>query len=85
MKNFNAIKFLYPEAEFSMINDDVNQITWVGQSYPVPSAEELQGAIAAMEAAEAAKVTELAANKESARAKLAALGLTGEEIAALSN
>jgi Fe2+ transport system protein FeoA len=38
-----------------------------------------------MEAAEAAKVTELAANKESARAKLAALGLTPEEIAALSN
>jgi hypothetical protein len=68
-----------------MINDDVNQITWVGQSYPVPNAEELQDAIAAMEAAEAAKVTELAANKESARAKLAALGLTGEEIAALSN
>ena len=85
MKNFNAIKFLYPESEFSMINDDVNQITWVGQSYPVPSAQELQDAIAAMEAAEAAKVAELAANKESARAKLAALGLTGEEIAALSN
>ena len=85
MKNFNAIKFLYPESEFSMINDDVTKITWVGQAYPVPSAEELQNAIAAMEAAEAAKVAELAANKESARAKLAALGLTGEEIAALSN
>ena len=85
MKNFNAIKFLYPESEFSMINDDVTKITWVGQEYPVPSAEELQNAIAAMEAAEAVKVTELAANKESARAKLAALGLTGEEIAALSN
>jgi len=85
MKNFNAIKFLYPDSEFSMINDDVTKITWVGQAHPVPSAEELQNAIAAMEAAEAAKVTELAANKESARAKLAALGLTGEEIAALSN
>jgi hypothetical protein len=85
MKNFNAIKFLYPEAEFSMINDDVTKITWVGQSYPVPSAEELQNTIAAMEAAEAAKAAEQAANKESARAKLAALGLTPEEIAALSN
>ena len=85
MKNFNAIKFLYPESEFSMINDDVTKITWVGQAYPVPSAEELQNAIAAMEAAEAAKVAAIAANKESAREKLAALGLTGEEIAALSN
>jgi hypothetical protein len=85
MKNFNAIKFLYPEAEFSMINDDVNQITWVGQSYPVPSAEELQNAIAAMEAQEAAKIAAQTASKESAQAKLAALGLTPEEIAALSN
>ena len=85
MKNFNAIKYIYPASEFSMVNDDVNQIAWVGQSYPIPTAEELQNAIAAIEAAEAAKAAELAANKESARAKLAALGLTGEEIAALSN
>ena len=85
MKNFNAIKFLYPEAKFSMVNDDVSMITWVGNSYPIPNEEELQNAIAAMEAAEAAQVAKLAANKESARAKLAALGLTGEEIAALSN
>jgi hypothetical protein len=85
MKNFNAIKFLYPDSEFSMVNDDVNQITWVGQSYPIPTAEELQSAIAAMEAEEVAKAEAQAANKESARAKLAALGLTPEEIAALSN
>jgi len=85
MKNFNAIKFLYPDSEFSMVNDDINQITWVGQAYPIPTAEELQNAIAAMEAEEVAKAETQAANKESARAKLAALGLTPEEIAALSN
>jgi hypothetical protein len=38
MKNFNAIRFLYPDAIFSMIDDDVKQITWVGQEYPVPTA-----------------------------------------------
>jgi hypothetical protein len=85
MKNFNAIKFLYPSAEFSMVNDDVNQITWVGDSHPIPNEEELQNAIAAMEAAEAAKVAAQTASKESAQAKLAVLGLTPEEIAALSN
>ena len=85
MKNFNAIKFLYPSSEFSMVNDDVNQITWVGDSYPIPTAKELEDAILAMEAAEAAEAAELVSNKESAKAKLAALGLTPEEIAALSN
>jgi hypothetical protein len=48
MKNFNAIRFLYPDAIFSMIDDDVKQITWVGQEYPVPTAKALKDAIAAM-------------------------------------
>ena len=47
--------------------------------------KELEDAILAMEAAEAAEAAELVSNKESAKAKLAALGLTPEEIAALSN
>lgn len=85
MKNFNAIQFLYPEAVFSMVNDDPNQITWVGQEFPIPTVEQLANAIASMEAEEAAKAAAQATNKESAQAKLAALGLTPEEIAALSN
>jgi hypothetical protein len=31
MKNFNAVRYIYPNAEFSMINDDVSMITWVGE------------------------------------------------------
>jgi hypothetical protein len=85
MKNFNAIQFLYPEAVFSMVNDDPNQITWVGQEFPIPTVEQLEDAITAMKAEEAAKVTAKAAAKESAQAKLTALGLSGEEIAALTN
>jgi hypothetical protein len=85
MKNFNAIRFLYPEAVFSMVNDDPNQITWVGQEFPIPTGGQLADAITAMEAEEAAKVTAKAAAKESAQAKLTALGLSGEEIAALTN
>ena len=85
MKNFNAIQFLYPEAVFSMVNDDPNQITWVGQEFPIPTGQQLADAITEMEAEEAAKVTAKAVAKESAQAKLTALGLSGEEIAALTN
>jgi len=85
MKNFNAIRYLYPDAIFSMIDDDPHQITWVGQEFPIPTGEQLADAIAAMEAEEASKAAVKAANKESAQAKLAAIGLTPEEIAALSN
>ncbi len=85
MKNFNAIRFLYPEAVFSMVNDDPHQITWVGQEFPIPTDEQLTNAIAAMEAEEVAKATAKAATKESAQAKLTALGLSSEEIASLTN
>ena len=85
MKNFNAIRFLYPEAVFSMVNDDPNQITWVGQEFPIPTDEQLTNAIAAMEAEEVAKAAAKTAAKESAQAKLTALGLSSEEIAALTN
>lgn len=85
MKNFNAIRFLYPEAIFSMVDDDVNKITWVGQEYPVPTAEQLSEAIAAMEATEAKTIADKEAAKISAQAKLAAIGLSSEEIAALTN
>jgi hypothetical protein len=83
MKNFEAIHYMYPNAEFSMVNDDISTIAWRTEGITTPTQEEVENAITAMEAADAAKVTELAANKESARAKLAALGLTPEEIAAL--
>jgi hypothetical protein len=85
MTNFEVIHYMYPNAEFSMVNDDISTVAWRTEGITTPTQEEIQSAIAAKEAEETAKATSLAANKESARAKLAALGLTGEEIAALSN
>lgn len=79
MKNFDAIRHIYPDAIFSMVDDDVNKITWVGQEYDIPTEEQIANAISEIKAAEAAKVTA----RQSALAKLAALGLTAEEIAAL--
>lgn len=83
MKNFNAIRYLYPEAVFSMIDDDVKQITWVGESYPIPTAKALKDAVTAMEAAEAKAIADKAAAKASAIAKLEALGLNLEEAQAI--
>ncbi len=85
MKNFDAIRLMYPDAAFSMTDDDISTVVWRTEGITTPTQEEVENAITAMEAAEAAQVAKLAANKESARAKLTALGLTGEESAALSN
>jgi len=83
MKNFAAIRFLYPTAKFSMINDDVKQITWVGEEFPIPNAKQLKDAIAAMEAAEAKVIADKEAAKASAIAKLEALGLNLAEAQAI--
>ena len=84
MRNFNAIRFLYPDAEFSMINDDVSMITWVGQEYPIPTQQELDDAIKAVEDKKAQDMQDKENLKNSALAKLQALGLTAEEAKAVS-
>ena len=83
MKNLHAIKHIYPDAVFSMVNDDVKQITWVGESYPIPTAKELKDAIDAIDAAEAKALADKAAAKTSALAKLRGLGLTEDEAKAI--
>jgi len=80
MKNFDAVRYIYPDAIFSMVDDDPQKITWVGQKYEIPTAEQIASAINALEAEDAAKITA----RESGKAKLAALGLTAEEISALT-
>jgi hypothetical protein len=85
MKNFEAIQYMYPEAAFSMVDDDISTIAWRTEGITTPTQEEINNAITAMEAEETAKVTAKAAAKESAQTKLTALGLSDEEIAALTN
>jgi hypothetical protein len=85
MKNFEAIRYMYPDAEFSMVNDDISTIAWRTEGIATPTQEEVNNAIAAMEGEEAAKAAAKAEAKESAQAKLTALGLSSEEIAALTN
>jgi hypothetical protein len=84
MKNFNAVRYIYPNAEFSMINDDVSMITWVGEEFPTPTAKQLSDAIKAIEDKEAQDILDKEEAKNSALSKLQALGLTEAEAKAIA-
>jgi hypothetical protein len=84
MKNFNAVRYIYPNAEFSMINDDISMITWVGEEFPTPTAKQLSDAIKAIEDKEAQDILDKEEAKNSALSKLQALGLTEAEAKAIA-
>jgi hypothetical protein len=84
MKNFNAVRYIYPNAEFSMINDDISMITWVGEEFPTPTAKQLSDAIKAIEDKEAQDILNKEEAKNSALSKLQALGLTEAEAKAIA-
>ena len=76
-----AIKKINPNAEFSINADDYNQITWLDGTTPI-SKEDIQAQIPVVEQEIADAATKKIADKESADAKLKALGLTDDEIEA---
>ena len=84
MKNFNAVRHIYPNAEFSMINDDVSMITWVGEEFPTPTAKQLSDAIKTLEDKESQDILDKEEAKNSALSKLQALGLTEAEAKAIA-
>jgi Pyruvate/2-oxoacid:ferredoxin oxidoreductase gamma subunit len=81
----DALISLRPNAQFTVNDEDLSTVVWYTKDVTTPTQKEVDNEIKRLEDKAAAEVTAKAANKESARAKLAALGLTGEEIAALSN
>jgi hypothetical protein len=85
MKNFEAVQHIYPNAVFSMVDDDINKITWVGEQFPVPSAEQVAEVVNQLETARNQEIVDREYNKASALAKLAAIGLTADEALALFN
>ncbi len=81
----DALISLRPNAQFTVNDEDLSTVVWYTKDVTTPTQEEVDNEIKRLEEKATAEVAAKAANKESARAKLAALGLTGEEIAALSN
>ena len=78
-----AIHYLRPTSEFSFQNNDYSTIKWFVLEGDAPSLAELEIAHQAVKAAEAQAEADKAAAKASAEAKLAALGLTADDLKAL--
>lgn len=78
-----AIKLLRPSAEFSLVGGDYSSITWDSLEGKAPTATEVTNAITQIETEIANKEAAQSAAAASAVAKLEAIGLTSEEIAAL--
>ena len=75
-----AIRFIRPNAEFVLTGDELN---WLDESQTKPTDAEIEaGWIAYQAAEESAEQARLTA-KATAQAKLAALGLTVEDLQAL--
>lgn len=85
MKNYlsDAIYLLKPTAEFSFTDDDYSTIKWDKLDGEVPTEVEIAAAIKVVKANEAKAEADKASAKASAQAKLAALGLTEEEVASI--
>jgi hypothetical protein len=85
MKNYliEAIFKLRPTAQFSMDNNDYSTIKWDVLEGEAPTQAEIDDAIQQVKADEAQAVIDQANAKAAAQAKLAALGLTTQDLRAL--
>ena len=79
-----AIQSLRPNAEFVMYGDDINTIIWHTQGVTTPTAEEIAAEITRLESVDSNAVQAKESARQSALAKLTAIGLSEEEIAALT-
>jgi hypothetical protein len=80
---YKAIKKLKPSAEFSYTNNDYSTVVWDILDGDAPTQAEIDVAIEQVKADEAQAVIDQANAKAAAQAKLAALGLTVEDLQAL--
>jgi len=78
-----AISKLKPNSEFSLINNDYSTIEWVVLEGKAPTQKQIDDAIEQVKADEIAEIETQANAKTAAQAKLAALGLTTEDLTAL--
>ena len=75
-----AIKFIRPEAEFVLKG---NELEWLDTKQTQPTESEIEAGWVAYQAKVESDKTEAAAKKAVAEAKLAALGLTPDDLKAL--
>ena len=80
---FKAIKLLKPDAEFSFQEDDYSTIKWDVLDGEAPTQKEIDVAIKEIKANEITEAETKAQAKATAEGKLAALGLTTDDLRAL--
>lgn len=78
-----AIRHLKPSAQFSFTDEDYSTIKWDVLEGDAPTQAEIDAAIEQVKANEAQAIIDKANAKAAAQAKLAALGLTVEDLQAL--
>jgi hypothetical protein len=78
-----AIFKLRPNAEFSFEDNDYSTIKWYVLKGDAPTLDEIKAAIEVIKQEEAQAEAQAAAAKAAAEAKLAALGLTTDDLQAL--
>ena len=75
-----AIKFIAPNAQFNLIGDELE---WLDENESKPTEAQIKAGWIAFEKEQASQAEAKAEAKETAQAKLAALGLTVEDLQAL--
>jgi hypothetical protein len=78
-----AIKKLKPNSEFALLDDDYSTVIWHILDGDAPTQAEIDVAIEEVKADEIAKAEARAQAKTAAENKLAALGLTTDDLRAL--
>ena len=77
-----AILKINPNAEFTIIDNDINQISWNNGTTPIPKAD-IEAKMAELPTAEE-EANQTETDKSSGKQKLKDLGLTDAEIKALT-
>ena len=80
-----AVASLRPNVEWTMTDDDVENITWHTQGVTPLTTAEVEAEVARLEQEAIDKQAAKEAAVKSGRAKLLALGLTNEEVEAMTN
>ena len=79
-QKMKAIQFIRSNAQFVLTGDD---LTWFDEEQTQPTEAEIEAGWVAYQAKGESDKTEAAAKKAAAEAKLAALGLTADDLKAL--
>ena len=86
MKNqelVNAIKFIMSDAEFSIVDNDLDTIVWNKPKTGYPTKDEILAAVEPAKAKAQADLDAVKAAKATAQAKLEAIGITADDLKAL--